>query len=110
MISGVLFLEVRQMDMNAPETDIGQKSAQLTDRDLHCVARLLQSEYAEDSVQCLYCKYVFQCREMFLETHEIPYLVVLEKLKGITGVNVHLVNPRGIQKNILAFFVIGTAA
>lgn len=89
------------MDKDTGTDDAGQEAEQLTDKDLHCIARLLQSEYVGDGVQCLYCKYAFQCRETFFTTHEVPYQEVLKKLKSKTGVDISLVNPRTIQKDIL---------
>ena len=74
---------------------------QLTDKDFHCIARLLQSKCIGDSVQCLYCKYAFRCREKFFTAHEVPYREVLKKLKNKTGVDVFLANPRTMQKDIL---------
>lgn len=81
--------------------DAGQEAVQLTEKDLHCIARLLQSKCVGDSVQCLYCKYAFQCREKFFAAHEVPYREVLKKLKNKTGVDVFLANPRTMQKDIL---------
>lgn len=90
-----------EMDNDAKRKDAVQDEIQLTDKDLHCIARLLQSEYVGDGVQCLYCKYAFQCREKFFTTHKPPYQEVFKKLKRKTGVDIFLVNPETMQKDIL---------
>ena len=71
----------------------------LTDKDLHCIARLLQSECMDESVQCLYCKYALQCAKKIIKDY--PFDESLKKLVGITGVNIHMLFRDKMRKDIL---------
>ena len=70
----------------------------LSDKDLHCIARMLQDMWSERDTRCLYCKYAFQCLEQHNTTQKIPFFETLEKLQGITGVKICLSSPGTMQK------------
>lgn len=74
----------------------------LSDKDLHCIARTLQSEFEADTIQCFYCKYAISCKKSFESTKKIPFLEVWEKLQKLTGVKIRLNNPKTKQKDVLA--------
>lgn len=74
----------------------------LSDKNLHCIARMLQNIWSERDTHCLYCKYAFQCLEQHNTTKKIPFFETLEKLQGITGVKICLSSPGTMQKDILA--------
>ena len=75
---------------------IGTNSGiELTDKDLHCIARRLQFEFfpEEDETagkECSYCKYALECKEDIRKTGKPHWLKGLpEKLEKMTGVKVH---------------------
>ncbi len=75
---------------------------ELTDKDLHCIARILQSQLLGDNVQCMYCKYALECLEEYGHTHKASFIKVWKKLEELTGINIHLFNSKTKQKDILA--------
>lgn len=77
------------------------KQIELTEKDLHCLARIIQSEESMHSVKCLYCRYAIECKEDFTQNKKLPYMPVLKKLEQITGVNIFM-SQKTIQKEILA--------
>lgn len=77
------------------------EKVELTEKDLHCLARIIQSEESAYDAKCLYCKYALDCKEEFMQNKKAPYMSALKKLGQITGVNV-LMNQENIQKEILA--------
>ncbi len=83
---------MRRMDMEKIE---------FTEKDLHCLARLMQSEESVTNVKCLYCRYAIECKEDFMQNKKLPYMPVLIKLEQITGVNIFM-SQESIQKEILA--------
>ena len=77
------------------------KQTELTEKDLHCLARIIQSEESMHSVKCLYCRYAIECKEDLMQNKKLPYMPVLKKLEQITGVNIFM-SQKTIQKEILA--------
>ena len=75
--------------------------AELTDKELHCMARAQQSELLGKNVQCMYCKYAIQCLKEYKSTNKAPFVKVWKKLEGLTGVKICLHNPETQQKDIL---------
>lgn len=80
---------------------IDRKQIELTEKDLHCLARLMQSEESITNVKCLYCRYAIECKEDFMQNKKLQHMTVLKKLEQITGVNIFM-NQKTIQKEILA--------
>lgn len=66
------------------------------EKELHCLSRTLQAfqleaeHVVEGEMQCMYCKYSFECRDEFFKRHKAPYMTLLKKLERITGVDVYL--------------------
>lgn len=60
-----------------------------TDKDLHCIARMLQG-YTLGNEQCLYCKYAIECGENLLQSEETHMDSVRAKLQEMTGVRLVL--------------------
>lgn len=75
---------------------------QLTEKDLHCMARALQSENLGNDIKCLYCKYAFQCCEEFDATKKAPFLGMWDRLGKITGVKIRLCDPEDSPGDLLA--------
>lgn len=50
--------------------------AELTDKDLHCIARTQQSEQLGKNIQCMYCKYAVQCLQEYNHTNKVPFVNV----------------------------------
>lgn len=77
------------------------KQIELTEKDLHCLARIIQSEELAYDTKCLYCRYAFECKEYVMQNKKLPYMPVLKKIEHITGVNIFM-NQETMQKEILA--------
>lgn len=75
---------------------------QLTDRDLHCIARHLQNMHIKRDVECRYCKYAFQCSEKIRDFSGFPFIETAKKVKEITGVNIRMYDTESWHKDILA--------
>ncbi len=73
----------------------------LTEKDLHCLARIIQSEESAYDAKCLYCKYAFECKEEFMQNKKAPYMPVIKKIEKITGVNIFM-SQETVQREILA--------
>lgn len=66
---------------------------QLTEKDIHCMARIIQSSvFAEGWVfcGCQYCKYWEEECKKTLKTGKLHYYVIMEKLQQITGLDMSL--------------------
>ena len=75
---------------------------EFTDKDLHCMARVLQSHIRGDDVECMYCKYANECGDEFMKTGKLHrYEVMPEKLQKLTGVHVWDINMTNQPKSIL---------
>lgn len=74
---------------------------QLTDRDLHCIARFIQACFLNENVECLYCKYAFSCSDEFKKTHKVPFSERFSKIEEMTGVNVISWNSDNLSRIIL---------
>lgn len=64
-------------------------STTLTEKDLHCIARMLQGAfYKQDQLYCCrgYCLYSQECSEEFKQTHTMHFNAVRNKLTDATGV------------------------
>lgn len=66
------------------------KVVKMTDKDLHCVARTLQSLYRDAGISCLHCKYGLECGKRFREGEIYPFHETWDKLKKLTDVNIRL--------------------
>lgn len=73
----------------------------LSDKDLHCLARNIQSLFRGEGILCLYCKYAFQCREIAKETKKLPFYETWDKLQKITGVDICLCSLNTKPKDFL---------
>ena len=74
---------------------------QLTDKDLHCIARTVQTRVLTgDCVGCKYCKYAFECAEP-VNGKLRPYFLfgLSEKLETLTGVKVHFIDIRNASRH-----------
>lgn len=74
---------------------------QMTDKEMHCLSRIIQDTSMQESVKCLYCKYARECREAFEENKDILYVKLMKELEGETGVCL-LVNPETKHKDIIS--------
>lgn len=81
------------MYVNVDKVGSGIQDTQLTEKDLHCLARQLQSWSAPDEgslntsqryYACVYCKYVHDCKTPTM-MHQKK---VLNKLRDLTGVDI----------------------
>lgn len=73
-----------------------QKAPQFTDKELHCIARLIQNSFQapeQEKIEetyrplygCMYCKYaVTECNK----PEKVIFMKILRKLRELTGVNV----------------------
>lgn len=77
------------------------KKVEFTEKELHCLARIIQSEKSVHDKECLYCRYAFECMEEFFQNKKAPFMPVLKKIERITGVNIFM-NQETRQKEILA--------
>lgn len=63
----------------------------LTDKDLHCISRLIQSAiFAEEEnilYGCRYCKYSLECRDRILNRKGLYNTELRKKLQKLTGVD-----------------------
>lgn len=75
---------------------------QLTDQDLHCIARHLQNTFVERDSECRYCKYAFLCSEKMHNIKEFPFFKTVRKVEEITGVKIRVHDFASWHKNILA--------
>ncbi len=74
---------------------------ELTEKELHCLARIIQSEESAYDAKCLYCKYAFKCKEEFSQSKKAPFMPALKKIEQITGVNIFM-SPETRQKEMLS--------
>lgn len=66
------------------------KRKEMSDQDLHCVTRLLQSALFADSIfyGCQYCKYYNNCfPDGTIKNHDMHYDKIMKKLQDITGID-----------------------
>lgn len=88
----------------------------LTEKDINCIARLLQStwdapdeeEFGENGIHtsrcfygCMFCKYGSECAEAIQKGHEAHFRNVFQKLHELTGVIVHSYMPQPVEKTFL---------
>ncbi len=84
---------------------------QLTDMDLYCIARMLQSSFQapeQESIDntyrplygCMYCKYAFECRA----SGRFNFKEVFGKLKTLTGVSIGTYKPENKAEAIGSVF------
>lgn len=84
---------------------------QLTDMDLYCIARMLQSSFQapeQESIDntyrplygCMYCKYAFECRT----SGRFNFKEVFGKLKTLTGVSIGTYKPENKAEAIGSVF------
>lgn len=76
---------------------------QLTDMDLYCIARLIQSSFQapeQESINtyrplygCMYCKYAFECQIPEHGRHHFQLKKTFKKLQTLTGVSLGIYNP-----------------
>ena len=62
----------------------------MSDQDLHCIARLLQSTVFADSIfyGCQYCKYYNNCfPDGTMKNNDMHYDKIMKKLQDITGID-----------------------
>ncbi len=76
---------------------------ELTDKDLHCIARLFQHRiFSDKAKECLYCKYALECNERAEKERKWYWVHDLsEKLEKMTGVKMRLRYNRA-HKDVLA--------
>ena len=62
---------------------------ELTEKDVACIARLLQGSIFEDSIlyACQYCKYGKECLESHQKSQDMHVDTVRKKLQQLTGIN-----------------------
>ncbi len=77
------------------------RETKLTEKELHCLARIIQTEEARNDVKCLYCRYAFECRKEFMQNKRAPYMPLLKKIEQITGVSLFM-SPGTRQRKLLA--------
>ncbi len=63
---------------------------ELTEKELHCLARIIQAEESSYDAKCLYCKYAFECKREFERNGKVPFKPILKKIEQITGVNIFM--------------------
>lgn len=77
-------------------------SSVLTDKDLHCVSRLIQSAmFAENGntlYGCRYCKYGLECKDNTLKREELYDTRLRKKLQELTGVDLSSYQPEDLEK------------
>ncbi len=65
------------------------------------MARVIQSGMIGRDVQCLYCKYSFDCAKKFKKTRKMLFVDILNRMKKTTGVNIFL-DPGTKESDILS--------
>lgn len=70
------------------------------EKELHCIARLIQSRELGEYTECLYCKYAFECMEEYAKQKKVHSIELREKIKSITGVEIILCQ-EDVQSEIL---------
>lgn len=62
---------------------------ELTEKDVACIARLLQGSIFEDSIfyACRYCKYRKECLESHRKSQDMHVDTVRKKLQQLTGID-----------------------
>ena len=76
---------------------------QLTDMELYCIARLIQSSFQAPKQEsiithrslygCMYCKYAFECRTPENGRIHFQFEKIFDKLQTLTGVSLGMYNP-----------------
>lgn len=68
----------------------------LTDQDLHCIARFIQSVIFKDHMLygCQYCKYSLVCGELLKVGSRIHYDDIRTKLEEMTGIDLGYANTK----------------
>ena len=78
---------------------------ELSEKDMHCLARLLQGELYEDNkLFCCrgYCKYSGECVEDARNHKKFQYNILREHLEAVTGVYLgYLANPEYVYKRMM---------
>lgn len=94
------------------------KEEKLTDKDLHCIARMLQSawdapdeeEFGENGITtsrcvygCMFCKYGMECAEEFRNGNgnNVHFKKIFRKLQEKTGVVVHSYREQPVGRTFL---------
>lgn len=65
----------------------------ISDKTLHCLARIIQDESNGTNAKCLYCKYAVECSEEWEKTKKVFFMELLQELETSTSVNI-LANPK----------------
>ncbi len=76
------------------------KLEDLSDKELHCLSRIIQDEMLKENVKCLYCKYAGECAKEWNESRNVLFIELLEILHTKTGVCL-TIQPETKQKEIL---------
>ena len=72
------------------EISSNKQQEELSDQDLHCITRLLQSTIFADSIfyGCQYCKYYNSCfPDGTMKNNDMHYDKIMKKLQDITGID-----------------------
>lgn len=98
--------------LEASNRAAGYQQSQLTDKDLHCIARMLQSawdapdeaEFNEEGISssrcfygCMYCKYSHDCNT----GAKMHFGKAFGKLENLTGVIVHSYREQPVERTFL---------
>lgn len=62
----------------------------LSDKKVHCIARLLQERIYKTPAACLYCKYAVECSKRYREVGELQRDDLLQEIIFRTGVPVQI--------------------
>ena len=83
---------------------IGGDMERLNEKDIHCLARLLQGAIFEEDLLygCRYCNYGKECNASFKRNHQMHFHVVRRNLGEITGLYFGtMYDPKSPQKEKL---------
>ena len=71
--------------------EVEKEIRKLSDKVLHCLARIIQDELSGECVKCLYCKYALECTMEFKKSRYILFMKLLHELEICTSVSIFLI-------------------
>lgn len=86
--------------MEQNKTEI-TKEMTLSEKEQHCMARVIQFGLLGDNSHCLYCRYAFECDREFADTKQILFHQLLKKLGKSAGIEI-FTDEEGASRSILA--------
>ena len=96
------YLKIKKIIGEKKECNKEKHMVSLTDKDLHCMSRLIQSSmFAEGEnifYGCRYCKYGLECKECIQKRQALYDIKLRKKLQKLTGVDLSPYQPEELEK------------